>query len=591
MEWIKASIFGHEVSIAFDANSIHIYNAYPVKDNLKTRGYRWNPADKSWFLETYDPNQELVSLQGHDQNLMPSGSPRAEQKDTRIDGFPESYSVLELRNYLEKIISSNISHKIWIRGIVASEVKSYQWASYFDLKDEDDKTDLFFRVELRNNHKLLLESKLSKSGAGDRIEKDLPLFCQVELSISSRYSVDIKLKITDLLPEYTKEKIRNQREVTIETLKELGLIEKQKKLRLPALISKIGLISSELGTSCRDILAGLQPYTDKYAIYFVDARMEGANAAKSVMAALDLLESRAGELSLDAILIARGGGSEQSLSVFNDLELNQRVCKASLPILTAIGHEKDLTAIEICSHFTPSPSTPSGLGKFLQTRYLSLRDELNSKLRDLIKHFTRFHSRQTETIRLSLVNLNNHINFQIKFLRQHLRERINRLERSVILKVKIQENQITHFFARNREKFRQTIKNHARKSLELVHGILSRIPVQQRHKAADTVRVCRKLDLNKLLLGTMKKQQELKKMVQSIISSNTRKLQNSHKELHACIELVNASNPQRILKKGFTLTMDEQEAVIKTLEEFKKSAYKKLKFFDGTVEIIEKGEI
>jgi exodeoxyribonuclease VII large subunit len=318
--------------------------------------------------------------------------------------------------------------------------------------------------------------------------------------------------------------------------------------------------------------------------------MEGATAVKSVIAALDFLESRVRELSLDAILISRGGGSEQSLSVFNDLELNRRICNASLPILTAIGHEKDLTAIEICSHYTPTPSTPSGLGKFLQARYLSLREELNTKSRELIRYFSNFHSRQMAAIRLSLVNLRNHFKFQIKFLKQHLKEIINRLEKSVVLRVKIQENQIRNFFRHYREKFKQTIKIQHRKTREFCQSLLSKTKILQFQKFSDTARVSRKLDFNKLHQGSNKQRLELEKISRRIIESNVRKFKTSRNNLTSRIELIKANDPQRILKKGFSLTLDEREAVIKSLARFKQSPYKRLKFFDGDVEITEKGE-
>jgi len=47
MKFIDAVIHDHPVKIAFDDNSIHVYNAYPIKDNLKLRGYRFNKEDKT----------------------------------------------------------------------------------------------------------------------------------------------------------------------------------------------------------------------------------------------------------------------------------------------------------------------------------------------------------------------------------------------------------------------------------------------------------------------------------------------------------------------------------------------------------------
>ena len=67
------AINGQEVSVAFDENSIHIYNAFPIKDDLKMRGYRWNPTDKSWFLHPRDVDMEMEAL----ENNLLSPSPPA----------------------------------------------------------------------------------------------------------------------------------------------------------------------------------------------------------------------------------------------------------------------------------------------------------------------------------------------------------------------------------------------------------------------------------------------------------------------------------------------------------------------------------
>ena len=79
--------------------------------------------------------------------------------------------------------------------------------------------------------------------------------------------MDIRLSLLDILPEYTQAKIRNQREITLEKLKEEGILENQKKLLVPAYISRIGLITSEQGTSIRDIKAGLHPFANKYRFF------------------------------------------------------------------------------------------------------------------------------------------------------------------------------------------------------------------------------------------------------------------------------------------------------------------------------------
>jgi len=119
--------------------------------------------------------------------------------------------------------------------------------------------------------------------------------------------------------------------------------------------------------------------------------------------------------------------------------------------------------------------------------------------------------------------------------------------------------------------------------------ILSSNYRSNKNEYSNNIKTCLRLDFTRILTNSKKSQLDLKKRTQQLISYNLRKLKTADKDLNSLIELVNANDPQRILKKGFTLTIDEQEAVIKSLKQFKQSSYKKLKFFDGAVDITETG--
>jgi hypothetical protein len=79
MNWIKVTINGRELNVGFDDSSIHVYNAFPVKDDLKLRGYRWDPADKSWFVTPSNIEDELEvlknNLRGNSRIYPPFPSP------------------------------------------------------------------------------------------------------------------------------------------------------------------------------------------------------------------------------------------------------------------------------------------------------------------------------------------------------------------------------------------------------------------------------------------------------------------------------------------------------------------------------------
>ncbi len=585
MKWVTMMINGQEVSVAFDENSIHIYNAYSIKDNLKMRGYRWNPSDKSWTIQPRDLETEISALKNNLQNPQPSPGPLVKPMEkSGLAAFPDSFSVAELRNRLDRLIREGIRGNIWVRGVIASEVKNYQWASYLDLKDEDESKNIFFRVEIKKNNLDKINRSLQTSGVAQSLERDLPVFCKVEVYLPLRNVVDIRLSLLDILPEYTQAKIRNQRDITLEQLKKEGILENQKRLILPAFISCIGIISSEQGTSLRDINAGLHPYENMYRLFFVDSRMEGSQAVDNIIRAVAFLENHP-TLKLDAIIIARGGGSEQSLAVFNDLRLCRKVCNTGIPILTAIGHEKDLSAIELCSWFTPTPSTPSGLGQYLQNRCVALYDQLNGMVTRLIHHFSNVHHQEMAKIMAFLKHVPQRVSSVIKGREEGFFALTRGLERSVIFTVRDHERRIASLTRQLEKKYRDLLHKNKLDIESLAAIILSRVKVSRQREAGRLGKIILRLDFEKRRRANREQHEEIRLKAVSLLTRAQKVFHNAGKNLEARSQLVQASDPLNILKKGFTLTLDEENRVITSVHRFKQKRSATLKFHDGTARI------
>ena len=201
------------------------------------------------------------------------------------------------------------------------------------------------------------------------------------------------LRVIDVIPEYTSSVLANEKNITLSKLEAEGILDLQKQIELPYLIKNIGLISSDQGTSVQDISSAMSEVKNFFNIYFVSARVEGRSAVQSIISAINKLNSLSNKLDIDVILIARGGGSSTELSVFNDYELCRAVCLSKLPVITAIGHDKDQHAIELCSHLTPIPSTPSGIGAYLKQYINDVKQDLAVQIQEinlaLSERFTR----------------------------------------------------------------------------------------------------------------------------------------------------------------------------------------------------------
>jgi exodeoxyribonuclease VII large subunit len=313
--------------------------------------------------------------------------------------FP-SFSVNQLRDHLSRIVKSNFSTPIIVRGVIASDPKLYPSFVFFDIRDEQKNLSFTLYGYIGNFYNI--EKKLKATGVIEKLSQDVPVMLIVEPIISTQKKVDIRLNIIDVIPEYTTSIIANAKNVTLNKLSEEGIVNLQKDLALPVLVKNIALISSDQGTSVQDISSAMGATVKFYKIIFKSTRVEGNQAVPEIIEAIDLFSKYAKRLNIDAIVVARGGGSATDLSIFDDYELCKTVCLCKIPIITAIGHDKDEHAIEVCSHLTPIPSTPSGIGAFFKQHMHDLKEDLEVSIQDVAEKVVQRFIREESIIRNNL---------------------------------------------------------------------------------------------------------------------------------------------------------------------------------------------
>ena len=291
------------------------------------------------------------------------------------------FSISELRDHLSHLVKSHFSTNIIIRGVISSEPKLYPSFVFFDIRDEQKNMSFTLYGYIGNFYSI--EKKLKATGAVEKLAEDVPVMLIVEPIISSQKNISIRLSIVDVIPEYTTSILASAKNITLNKLTEEGLIDLQKQLELPTLITNVGLITSDQGTSVQDITSAIGPATRFYNIIFQSVRVEGTTAVSQIVEAIGKFNKYRKRLDIDVILIARGGGSNVDLASFNDYEMCKAVCLSKIPIITAVGHDKDEHAIELCSHLTPIPSTPSGIGTFLKQRAHDVKEDLEVSIQEV----------------------------------------------------------------------------------------------------------------------------------------------------------------------------------------------------------------
>jgi exodeoxyribonuclease VII large subunit len=122
-----------------------------------------------------------------------------------------------------------------------------------------------------------------------------------------------------------------------------GLFELQKQLHRPPLPKAIGVVTAESGAARRDLLAGLERRGWGGTVVWAFAPVQDRHAAPAIGRALQDLAARP---EVEAIVVTRGGGSLADLWAFCDETLSRTVALLRVPVVSAVGHERDRTLID-----------------------------------------------------------------------------------------------------------------------------------------------------------------------------------------------------------------------------------------------------
>ena len=142
-----------------------------------------------------------------------------------------------------------------------------------------------------------------------------------------------------------------------------GLFDPGHKLPLPTFPRRVGVVTSPTGAALRDIVSVLERRWPLVELILLPASVQGAGAAAEVVDALDrAVRFRVEGAPLDVVIVTRGGGSAEDLSPFNDERVARALHACSIPTISAVGHEIDLTIADlVADRRAPTPSSAAEL--------------------------------------------------------------------------------------------------------------------------------------------------------------------------------------------------------------------------------------
>lgn len=277
------------------------------------------------------------------------------------------FKVKEISKYITTVLRRDaILSNIKVEGEVSNFRKSGGHI-YFDIKDEDAmlKCVVFKSVPISSTLNLTDGSKVVVTGAINTYEK------------GSYYQVQCKnveeVGIGNLFEEFLKLK---------EKLKNEGLFNDEFKKEIPKYPKNIGIVTASNGAVIRDIMNTLNRRYKIANTYLYPAKVQGVGSSDELINGIEYLSSLD---FIDVIIIGRGGGSFEDLNSFNDESLARAIFKCKKPIISAVGHEVDVTISDFVAD--KRASTPTAGAEMVATSIGEIMDNLNfakTKLNDNI---------------------------------------------------------------------------------------------------------------------------------------------------------------------------------------------------------------
>lgn len=282
---------------------------------------------------------------------------------SRNDQNPKIYTVSRLTEEIQGLIEERFDF-IWVEGEISNFSAPSSGHYYMVLKDEKAQIRaVMFRLQAR--YLRFLPENGMKVIAQGRIGIYAP---RGEYQIILDYLEPMGVGALAVAFEQLKNKLAEQ-----------GIFDKDIKKPLPYLPQRVAVITSPTGAAIRDFLNVIHRRFVNINITVVPVRVQGNEAASDMVKALHMVNEK---LEIDVIVLTRGGGSLEDLWAFNDEELALAIRRSNIPVVSAVGHEIDLTISDLAADFRAP--TPSAAAELLVVEKEALVDRLKRMKHQLI---------------------------------------------------------------------------------------------------------------------------------------------------------------------------------------------------------------
>ncbi|MEI7408278.1 exodeoxyribonuclease VII large subunit [Pectobacterium aroidearum] len=315
-----------------------------------------------------------------------------------------------------------------------------------------------------------------------------------------------------------------------------GLFDQQFKQVLPSPAKQVGVITSASGAALHDILQVLQRRDPSLPVIVYPTSVQGADAPLQIVRAIELANQRE---ECDVLIVGRGGGSLEDLWSFNDERVARAIFASHIPIVSAVGHETDVTIADFVGDLRAP--TPSAAAELVSRNQLELLRQIQSQRQRLEmamdyylaqrnRDFTRLHHRLQQ---------------------QHPQLRLAR-----------QQAQLVKLRQRLDDAMQQQLRQTSRRSERLQQRLMQQQPQTRIHRA----------------------QQRLQQLSYQMQSAVERQLNQNKQKLGIACSRLEGVSPLATLARGYNVTTAPDGKVLKNVTQITPGETLKTRLQDGWVE-------
>ncbi len=273
-----------------------------------------------------------------------------------------SFSLSELNRRVKDAIRDHLPETYWLRAETSDVRRNQNGHCYLEFVEKDaDKQHIVAKARgMIWSNVFQMLSAYFEAETGQSFTSGLNVLVRVSVDFHELYG--FSLTVVDIDPSFTLGEIARNRQQVLRQLEEEGVLTLNRELELPELTLRIAVISSPTAAGYGDFCDQLARNSGGFAFHtrLFPAIMQGERSESSIIGALEKVYGYSH--LFDAVAIIRGGGATSDLNCFDSYALAVNVAQFPLPVVSGIGHERDVTVLDHVAH--TRAKTPTAVAEF-----------------------------------------------------------------------------------------------------------------------------------------------------------------------------------------------------------------------------------